>query len=734
MRALAQLHDSLFHFHRGSYREEADLDSSSPTRSHPEHASDDPSLHRLPPVPSSRLVSAQGHPAPTPSSDPASRTAAASANIESSAAPVYPNIINTPAQVLGRRRRSPSDSRSAASGYINIRSLIDPPSQGEVEQPHPKRHRGEHTTMLSDGDGALPSNGGLVARPNGAAGPSAQHTSQISTPNGHDKAGLGMNGSSNGERRSSTYFGHNREEVTRLLIQALSDLGYQEAAGSVSRDSGYVLESPTVASFRSAVLSGSWAQAEQLLLGASDSETNSRQGNGLVLSSGSDRTTMRCSLRQQKFLELLEQRNTTKALSVLREELTPLYNDTTKLHFLSSLLMCHSFAELKAKTKWDGAHGESRKILLSQLSKCISPSVMLPENRLATLLQQVKQSQINTCLYHTEPLSPSLYSDHSCRRDNFPTECALELGNLDGEVWQVKFSPDGSMLAACGSAREVYIWGKNFNVFSVLGHHGGGVGNISWSPDSSMIVTCSQDKQSRLWDLKKNEPLRKSQRYGEPAIGCVWIDDGQSYVIGTLDINRSLTTYNVHNDEYIDWNKKHRVQDLCGSPDGRWLVAVDDNETIHLYNAITRELIDSIKLELRPTSISISQDSQHLLVNRVDGEAQLINLATRQPVQKFLGHTGGKYMIRSSLGGANESFVISGSEDGNILIWHKVTGGVVERLQGHRPRCNAVDWKPDDPAMLASCGDDGKVRIWTSKARARPVREDDGYYFVNPES
>lgn len=127
---------------------------------------------------------------------------------------------------------------------------------------------------------------------------------------------------------------------------------------------------------------------------------------------------------------------------------------------------------------------------------------MLPENRLATLLQQVKQSQINSCLYHTEPLSPSLYSDHSCRRENFPTECAVELGNLDGEVWQVKFSPDGSMLAACGSARDVFVWGKNFNVFSVLGHHGGGVGNVSWSPDSSMIVTCSQDKQSRLWDLQ----------------------------------------------------------------------------------------------------------------------------------------------------------------------------------------------------------------------------------------
>jgi len=49
-------------------------------------------------------------------------------------------------------------------------------------------------------------------------------------------------------------------------------------------------------------------------------------------------------------------------------------------------------------------------------------------------------------------------------------------------------------------------------------------------------------------------------------------------------------------------------------------------------------------------------------VNRTDGEAQLIDIATRDTIQKYRGHSGGEYTIRSGFGGANESFVISGSE------------------------------------------------------------------------
>lgn len=373
---------------------------------------------------------------------------------------------------------------------------------------------------------------------------------------------------------------------------------------------------------------------------------------------------------------------------------------------------------------------------------CISPSVMLPENRLAVLLQQVKQSQIDTCLYHTAASSPSLYSDHLCDRRNFPTEVALELSELAGEVWQVQFSHDGTRLAGCGSGRDVIIWDtKTFAVISALTDHDKGtagaptdhekgVGQVSWSPDDNMIVTCARDKQARLWDtkvcivreempkdkirltvLQSGTLLKKYRKFEEPVIACAWASDGQSFTLGTLDRNFGVCTFDISGDDSIPWSMKHRVQDMCASPDGRWLVTADNDQTLHVYNALTRELEYELALGCRPVSVAISQDSRHLLVNKQDSEAQLIDLVTKNTVQKFLGHKVGDYIIRASFGGANESFVVSGSDDGNMFIWHKNIGAAVERLPGHAKRCNGAAWNPADPCMLASCSDEGPIKM-----------------------
>lgn len=132
---------------------------------------------------------------------------------------------------------------------------------------------------------------------------------------------------------------------------------------------------------------------------------------------------------------------------------------------------------------------------------------MLPDNRLAALLQQVKQSQINTCLYHTSAASPSLYSDHRCDRANFPSEVAVTLTDIDGEVWQVQFSHSGDLLAASGSGPGVAIWHvPDFGVATILSHDKAAVGNLSWSPDDSHLVTCSRDNCARIWDTKVGCP------------------------------------------------------------------------------------------------------------------------------------------------------------------------------------------------------------------------------------
>ncbi len=144
--------------------------------------------------------------------------------------------------------------------------------------------------------------------------------------------------------------------MTRILIQSLTDLGYHSAAGALCKESGFQLEGPTVASFRSSVLNGDWTEAEELLFGTnthdsgggigldgsygkswdkSRSRPGSQHTGGLTLAEGANRDEMLFWMKRQKYLELLERREVAKALTVLRQELTPLRQDVGRLHMLS---------------------------------------------------------------------------------------------------------------------------------------------------------------------------------------------------------------------------------------------------------------------------------------------------------------------------------------------------------------------------------------------------------------
>ena len=169
--------------------------------------------------------------------------------------------------------------------------------------------------------------------------------------NGHSYPTNGVlsphkNGFSPSKARTKTpdFFGHDREEVTRLLIQGLEDLGYEAAAERLSQESGYLVESPKVVALRQAIMEGKWLEAEALLFGSSSepdgggvsiSNGNKHLFAGLELVEDADPDQMRFSVREQKFLEILKRGETVKALIVLQTELQPLHCDTRRLDLLS---------------------------------------------------------------------------------------------------------------------------------------------------------------------------------------------------------------------------------------------------------------------------------------------------------------------------------------------------------------------------------------------------------------
>ncbi|KAF9418674.1 hypothetical protein BGZ94_009615, partial [Podila epigama] len=459
--------------------------------------------------------------------------------------------------------------------------------------------------------------------------------------------------------------GFNRLELVRLLVQSLQSLGYPDAAKCLEAESGHRLESPAVSRFRECLLAGNWAEVERLIseLGLDPIQTV---------------PTVKFLIREQKFLELLEARQIKSALVVLRSELTPLNLNIERVHSLTSFMMSSSAVDLRKRANWSGAEGQSRQQLLTSLQSLISPSIMVPENRLETMLQQAITLQINNCLYHdNRNIAKSLYSDHICEKTGIPTVVRRTLGKHKNEVWHVSFSHDGRFLASASADSRIIIWNvQTFEQAYTLQGHASKVTWCAWSPDDTKILSTGIDRTVNLWDVQ-----------------------------------------NEQGDVQYTW--PFPVRDVVISSDGKTLVAMCGT----LMRVISLEDMSELsKLEETYiiTAISLSKDGRYLLANTTakptqppqQREIHLWNLAEGRIERRYVGYKQGLYIIRSCFGGWDDRFVVSGSEDSTIYIWHRDNGNLIQTLVGHLRPVTSVAWNPVHPTMFASASDDTTIRIW----------------------
>lgn len=96
-----------------------------------------------------------------------------------------------------------------------------------------------------------------------------------------------------------------------------------------------------------------------------------------------------------------------------------------------------------------------------------------------------------------------------------------------------------------------------------------------------------------------------------------------------------------------------------------------------MYNFHTHEEEYCLSLEGTATSVAVSRDSRYMLVNLAEGQIQLIDIETTNVIRRFKGQKQGTFVIRSTFGGAAESFVFSGSEGifffSSLALGHTVT-------------------------------------------------------------
>jgi WD40 repeat protein len=211
-----------------------------------------------------------------------------------------------------------------------------------------------------------------------------------------------------------------------------------------------------------------------------------------------------------------------------------------------------------------------------------------------------------------------------------------------------------------------------------------------------------------------------------------WVDDLHFISSGG---DKYIYFCHVSGAEVHHWNFPSKIQDTGVTPDGRYMIVVNSDRHIKVIDLASLAEVYNLPESDAVTSICVSRTCAQVLVNiqmiAKDPVIRLWDLTERRVKQRFFGHHQGRFVVRSAFGGPREQFVISGSEDTQVYVWHRYFGSLLEVISGHGSTVNCVCW-PFVPSgkshrvYLISASDDHTLRVWdrdVSNSRRVPLKE-----------
>jgi murein DD-endopeptidase MepM/ murein hydrolase activator NlpD/WD40 repeat protein len=142
-------------------------------------------------------------------------------------------------------------------------------------------------------------------------------------------------------------------------------------------------------------------------------------------------------------------------------------------------------------------------------------------------------------------------------------------------VRRIRFSPDGTKVAALLSDASARIWDARTGRAVATLRHSGSMSAVAFSPDSRRIVTASPGKIAGLWDAASGAPNGQPMRHDGSVLDAVFSPDGTKIITASTDPDTTTRLWDgFTGDELAAFGSS--ASDAVGfDPSGRHVVTVD---------------------------------------------------------------------------------------------------------------------------------------------------------------
>ncbi len=311
----------------------------------------------------------------------------------------------------------------------------------------------------------------------------------------------------------------------------------------------------------------------------------------------------------------------------------------------------------------------------------------------------------------------------------FSRQLRLTLGDGSSPVTSLAFSPDGSIVAAAASDGKIRIWRvRDGALLRTLDAHEKEATSVAFSPDGELLVSGGRDGDVQVW-LPKTGAFVKTLMSVSSQVEELQFSPTGDLLAVTLS-NRMVTLVRVSDGQQLDTFESSIRLDVNQASDRNSYLIASAESAIWIHGKsdvpftlnIQGQSGRSLDVVLSSSGSLLASGSTTGLIslwkifdltvrdetNAVNGIARVSRTITGNLIYNLTGHEGWVNNLDFS---ADSRFLVSGGEDGTVILWSLAEGEFIGQLLGHTGPVTSVDVSPDDQ-LIASGSHDGTVRIW----------------------